>query len=308
VDLWRRSPARAASCLEPFWIEQEDAGQENERAWVSIFGGLLGRWWELCMPIIVGAPTRRLERDEFGRIAYDVMRCVFDIHNEFGRFFDERIYKRELARRFPGTSLEIPIHVSFESFEKQLFLDALVQGGAVFEFKTVEVLTSKHRSQLLQYLLLADLPRGKLVNVRSDLVEHRFVNTTLRRADRVAFTAVDWGWQDIGGPTLRECVVALLRDWGASLTLNLYEEALTHLLGGDAVVVEDVDVVADGVVLAKQKFHMAAPGVAFRLTCLSDRPGRFETHARRLLDHTPLSAIQWVNITRREVAFKTIQR
>lgn len=146
--------------------------------------------------------------------------------------------------------MEVPIHVSFESFNKQLFLDALVQEGAVFEFKTVEALTSKHRSQLLHYLLLADLPRGKLVNVRS----------------------------------------------------------LTHLLGGESVVLQDVDVVADGVVLGKQKFHMAVPGVAFRMTSLSDRPGRFETHAHRLLDHTALTAIQWINTTRREVAFKTIRR
>jgi hypothetical protein len=47
------------------------------------------------MPIQVGATTRRLDQDGFERIAYDVMGYVFEIHNEFGRFFDEKIYKRE---------------------------------------------------------------------------------------------------------------------------------------------------------------------------------------------------------------------
>src|SRR5262245_44692985 len=58
------------------------------------------------MPIQVRTTTCRLDEPVFGKIVYDVMRCVFDIHSEFGRFFDEKIYKRELGRRFPGTELE----------------------------------------------------------------------------------------------------------------------------------------------------------------------------------------------------------
>ena len=49
------------------------------------------------MPIQVRTTASRLDEVSFGKIAYDVMRCVFDIHNEFGRFFDEKIYKRELV-------------------------------------------------------------------------------------------------------------------------------------------------------------------------------------------------------------------
>jgi hypothetical protein len=36
------------------------------------------------------------------------MNVVYDIHNEFGRFFDETVYKRELADRMPGMELELP--------------------------------------------------------------------------------------------------------------------------------------------------------------------------------------------------------
>jgi len=64
-----------------------------------------------------------LDQFVFGKIAYDVMQCVFDIHSEFGRFFDEKIYKRELGRRFPGTELEVPIDLRFESFHMLYFLD-----------------------------------------------------------------------------------------------------------------------------------------------------------------------------------------
>lgn len=259
------------------------------------------------MPVQVGAKTRRLDQTEFGRIAYDVMGCVFDIHKEFGRFFDERIYARELSRRYPGTASEVPIEVSFESFHKVYLLDALVGEGAAFMFKTAEALTAGHRSQLLHYLLLADLPHGKLVNMKPEQVQHEFVNTTLRPADRTKFAVADYGWQEIGDQPIREWCVAFLRDVGASLEVSLYEEALTHLLGGEERVLQEVEVISSGRTLGSQKFRLAAPGVAFKVTAMSD-PDPFAMHARRLLEHTSLKVIQWINVTRSEVAFRTIRK
>ena len=42
----------------------------------------------------------------------------------------------------------------------------------------------------MHYLFLADLPHGKLVNLRRGRVEHEFVNNVLTRAERTAFTAI----------------------------------------------------------------------------------------------------------------------
>ena len=39
------------------------------------------------MPIEVRAIIRHLDQHDFGRIAYEAMGHVFEIHNEFGRFF-----------------------------------------------------------------------------------------------------------------------------------------------------------------------------------------------------------------------------
>lgn len=120
------------------------------------------------MPVNLPKDLRRVDEGEFTEIAYRTMECVFAIHNEFGRFFDETIYKRELARRIREVRLEVPIEVVFEPFRKLYFLDVLVADCAVFEFKAVEALTNRHRAQLLQYLLLCGLPHGKLVNVRPE--------------------------------------------------------------------------------------------------------------------------------------------
>jgi GxxExxY protein len=260
------------------------------------------------MPIQVSATILRLDQNDFGRIAYEVMGHVFEIHREFGRFFDEKIYKRELSRRCPGTLLEVPIEVSFESFRKLYFLDALVAGGAAFELKTVESLTDRHRSQLLHYLLMADLSHGKLVNMRTEQVQHEFVNTMLRTSDRTGFEVTDRGWQEMGAEPVMEWCIAFLRDVGTCLDLSLYEEALTHLLGGEEQALQEVEVVSGGCSLGQQKFRLVAPSVAFKITALIDDLRLFENHARRLLEHTSLKVIQWINVTKDEVSFQTIRK
>ena len=97
------------------------------------------------MPVIVHTPIRRLSQAEFGKLAYSVMGCVFQIHHELGRFFDEKIYKRELAHRHPAVQLEVPIEVIYASFRKLQYIDVLVDGGGPFEFKAVEAITPRHR-------------------------------------------------------------------------------------------------------------------------------------------------------------------
>jgi GxxExxY protein len=260
------------------------------------------------MPIQVHTTIRRLDEVSFGKIAYDVMRRVFDIHNEFGRFFDEKIYKRELARRFPRTELEVPIEVEFDGFHKLYFLDVLIDGGAAFEFKTVESLTGRHRSQLLHYLMMSDLSHGKLVNTRTEQVQHEFVNTTLRPSDRTGFEVINQDWQEIGDEPVLGWLTAFLRDVGAGLDINLYEEALTHHLGGDEKILQDVEIVSGDTILGPQKFRLVAPGVAFKVTALSAASDMFEIHARRLLEHTRLDAIQWINVALNEISFRTIHR
>jgi hypothetical protein len=43
------------------------------------------------MPVLLRQPIRRLSQAEFGELSFEVMHHVFAIHNEVGRFFDERI-------------------------------------------------------------------------------------------------------------------------------------------------------------------------------------------------------------------------
>jgi GxxExxY protein len=261
------------------------------------------------MPIMPLHPVRRLTQDEFAELSYEVMRCVFDVHNEFGRFFDEKIYKRELASRFPRVEIEFPIAVTHRTFSTTYYLDALVADGGAFEFKAVEELAPRHRRQLYNYLLLLDLAHGKLVNLRLESVQHEFVNALLRPDERRVFEVCTdrWNGSIPGGEMIIDWVVSMLQDWGTGLELSLYEAAITHFLGGQERVLRDVAVQGSRQGLGHQPMRLAAPGVAFKVTAFDPEFGNFEEHARRLLAHADLRAILWINIGLHKVTFVTIK-
>ena len=233
---------------------------------------------------------------------------VFAIHREFGRFFDESIYKRELARRMAGVQLEVPIEVSFDPFRAWYRLDVLVRGGAVFEFKAVEALVERHRSQLLNYLHLSGTRRGKLVNVRSEQVQHEFVNAVLEWADRTQFSTDHTSCDMENNAALLEWFVALLRDLGTGLDVSLYEEAITQFLGGGEAVERPVAIFSGDYCLGMQPFRLVRPESALKVTAINDDLDSFEVHARRLLSHTGLESIEWVNVGRHCVTFRTLER
>jgi GxxExxY protein len=262
------------------------------------------------MPITPLHAVRRLSQDEFQEIAYVVMGHVFEIHNDFGRFFDEDIYKRELACRMPEVELEFPITLSLGTFSTTYYLDALVAGGGVFEFKTAEAFSPQHRGQLLNYLLLLDLAHGKLVNMRPESVDHEFVNATVRPADRHRFELVTSRWNQSlnGGDRVLESMLALVQDWGAGLELRLYEAALTHFLGGEETVVRKVNVRGQRGIVGQQSMRFAADDVAFKLTAFQSDNHHFEEHARRLMRHTDLRAMLWINIDLERVTLTTIEQ
>jgi len=262
------------------------------------------------MPVKLHVAIRRISRQEFAEVSFEVMRHVFLIHNEIGRFFNERIYKSELAHRIPGVRLEEPIDISFDSFQKRCFIDALVGDGGIFEFKAVEMLSGVHRAQLLQYLALCDVEHGKLVNVRSDDIEHEFVNAHRTRAERVNFAILTdrWNARLPGVRQLSDFLVPLLRDLGAGLGIALYEEAVEHCFGGPSQIKGEIAVKIGDHLLGDQRFRLIAPGIAFKITAFEGRLDRFEIHARRLLSHVDLRAIAWVNVNIKTVTFVTLEQ
>lgn len=261
------------------------------------------------MPVVVDSEIIRLSQDEFGRIAYEVMRQAFDIHQELGRFFSEEIYQTELANRCPGARTEVPIHVSFGTFRKTYFIDILLRGGAPFEIKAVNALHDRHHGQLLNYLLLVELEHGKVINFRPPTVEHEFINTSLTRQDRTTFDVDDSRWQVDGSASaeMQQALIAMLRDVGVGLDLQLYREAVIHWFGGPAVALREVDVVAAGRKLGTHEMTCTPDGAGIFLTALKPQDlTAFEDQYRRLAGHLDLHVLHWINVSRPLVTFTSL--
>ncbi len=260
------------------------------------------------MPIVPSINTSRLSQKDFGALAYEVMDHVFAIHNDFGRFFDEKIYKKELAARMKGVQLEVFVDVVHGTFSKRYFADVIVGDGGLFEFKAADAIHPKHRGQTIHYLLLFDLAHGKIINVRTDEVKHEFVNCHSRLADlrNPIITDKTWDRTTPGAESFRDMLTALIRDLGTGLDLALYEEALEHFFGAIQPLLTSVPVFGEGGHLADQRMRLVTPESAFKLTALSDPPDNLHAHARKLLRHTPLKAIHWANLTHDQITLTSI--
>lgn len=261
------------------------------------------------MPITINHALRILNQDQFGAVAYEVIEHSFAIHNKLGRFFDEDVYQNELLQRLgPRATKEVWVYATHCDFQKPYRLDLLVDDGALFELKTVQQLHDQHRSQLINYLMLTGLNHGKLINFRPNRVEHEFVNNHVTLAQRRAFRIETRRWTSTTAECRRfqDIFVALLQDWGTCLDLELYIEAMTHFFGGSATVIRDVEVRSQGVVVGTQKLRLINVSTAFKLTSLSRDLDNCESHLCRLLQHTRLKEMLWVNVTLEEVAFVSV--
>ncbi|WP_168442747.1 GxxExxY protein [Pontiella desulfatans] len=237
---------------------------------------------------------------------------AFDIHNEFGRFCDENIYQAELMERCISAGIEghseVEIRVSYDTFHKSYFIDLLLSNSIVYELKTAKTLNGEHRKQILNYLLLANLAHGALINFRPASVAHEFASTRLTMEQRLDYTLVDDGWKKLDGDSekLRTIMSNLLQDWGAFLDSNLYTEAITHFLGGEEQVVQAIPVSKGNRVLGKQNVHLLNPATAFIVSATTKNPGYYQNHIQRFLDHTDIKAIQWINLNHAKIEFRTL--
>ena len=265
------------------------------------------------MPIRTSVPIRVFDQESFHQIDRCVTGMAFEIHNEFGRFLDEGLYQNELTRRCRERGFEVVpemrMEVNLGDFSKDYFVDLLVNQGVIIETKTTSALTTAHQGQVLNYLFLCGLHHATVLNFRTERVQHAFASTRLTLADRRRYETVVDDWKPLTSRCheLYEVTHQLLSEWGAFLDPVLYREALTHFLGGDEKVVREISVQSAGELIGTQKTHLLTDDIAFSITTATHHPELVLEHQRRFLKHTPLKAIQWVNLNHKQIEFRTIQ-
>ena len=264
------------------------------------------------MPIELSSPVHRISQPEFHAIDELVTGMAFDIHNEFGRFCDENIYQNELLHRCKNRGIvgysESEIRVSYDTFSKSYFTDLLLNNCIIYELKTVQALTGVHRKQVLNYLLLANLAHGALINFRPVSVQHEFASTQLTANKRFDCTFLEDNWQalDDCSTRFRNLMENLIKEWGAFLDSNLFTEATTHFFGGEDRVITPIPIVEGSRSLGHQKVRLLNPETSFTISATTKNIDYYRSHIKRFLKHTNLKAVQWVNLNQRKIEFRTV--
>ncbi|MBN2092418.1 GxxExxY protein [candidate division KSB1 bacterium] len=186
------------------------------------------------MPIKHAIQNMQISDEEYHSFDYEIMRLVFSIHRDLGRFWNEKIYQNELAYRCEKAGIkpvyaEVPIEVTFEDFKKIYYLDLLIN-NIIYELKTVQTLSGEHQKQTINYLLLTGLKHAKLVNLRPKSVEYQFITTKITPEKRFNFSINDDKWLDLDEDSawFRDKFKKLLTEWGVFLDINLFYEAITY--------------------------------------------------------------------------------
>ncbi len=265
------------------------------------------------MPIEVqGGPLRLFSQDDFHELDHAVMGITFQIHNQFGRFLDELLYKREIAARCTESDIpterEVRIRVTHGTFTKEYSIDLVFSHGVVYEAKAVEWLAPAHEAQTLNYVLLTGTHHAKLINLRPERVQWRFVSTRLTPELRKRITIDDSAWRDVDARSrrLKDTMIELLSDWGAFLECNLYRDALTHFLGGPAVVIRRIPVYSDERLIGEQEVHLVSEDVAFAVSAVTESTDGMRIHLGRFMTHTRLKHLQWINLNHHRIEFITL--
>ena len=262
------------------------------------------------MPVQCALEIESLSSDEFSEIDYLVMGQMFASQNELGRLADEQVYRADVAQRLSAIGLpceeEVPLTLTHESFSKTLYLDLVVDQKAVYELKTVKALNSNHSAQLMTYLNLLNLSRGKLVNFRTESVDSKFVNAPIDCTERADFTVGKTGFR--GDAQFLNTVLKLVQDWGTSLSVTLYRQALVHLLGGEDVVEQMLPMERSGRQLPNQRFQLLDSQTSFELTAFSSTKNDYADQLQRLLQLSSLQYLHWINISTHHLNIQTISK
>lgn len=108
----------------------------------------------------------------------EIIRVSFDIHNNLGYGFLEKIYENALAYELTESGLHVEqqkaLKVMYKGREMGMYYsDLIVEGKVLLELKTNDRIRYEHGPQLLNYLKATGIKVGLLINFGKSKVEFR---------------------------------------------------------------------------------------------------------------------------------------
>jgi len=117
-----------------------------------------------------------------------ILSCCFEVMKELGPGFLERIYKNALLIAMRQKGLQVEVERSYEVIFRGKVIgrynaDLVVGQTVIVELKCCDSLIREHQAQLFNYLKVADLPIGLLVNFRRRKLEWKRLHSNERHLD-----------------------------------------------------------------------------------------------------------------------------
>ena len=106
----------------------------------------------------------------------NILGCCFEVINELGPGFLERVYKNALLIAMRQKGLQVEVERSYnvifrEKIVGRYVADLVINDSVIVELKCCESLISEHQAQLFNYLKVSGLSVGLLVNFRRSKLE-----------------------------------------------------------------------------------------------------------------------------------------
>jgi GxxExxY protein len=116
-----------------------------------------------------------------------ILGCCFEVMKEMGSGFPEKVYKNALLIAM-RQGLQVEVERSYEVIFRGKVIgrynaDLVVNQTVIVELKCCDSLIREHQAQLFNYLKVADLPIGLLVNFRRRTLEWKRLHSNERHFD-----------------------------------------------------------------------------------------------------------------------------
>lgn len=100
-----------------------------------------------------------------------ILNCCFEVMNELGPGFLEKVYKNALLMAMREKGLQVDVERSYNVIFRgkiigRYIADLVVNDTVIVELKCCENLIGEHQAQLFNYLKVSGLPVGLLINFR----------------------------------------------------------------------------------------------------------------------------------------------
>jgi GxxExxY protein len=114
-----------------------------------------------------------------------IIGSAMKVHSTLGPGFLESVYQKALAHELSKTGLTVelekPVSVHYDGIVVGDFVaDMLVNGTVLLELKAIQVLSTAHEVQLVNYLTATGIETGLLLNFGGESLQFRRKSRTFR--------------------------------------------------------------------------------------------------------------------------------